>query len=1020
MATRLAVLLGLMVVLTAGKNASVTNAMLTIQNKTVLNGSASLAADNDSKTCFTPYSDENGTWCVWLQDSLQPPHFCLTLGGASVATIGACALTQDNHDVKNGTSQWEVSLGESVNIRRVEVTSTNFQKENIVNYQLRVLTNTSVENCVGNFTAPTTNIVMETSQQTSHLCLVIYDNAQPSDLYQVRVFGNCLEGYSGRVRQCPCRCNDTREMCQNRTDVCPQLNCQKCCPESDSNCSDRVYDVTTGLSNIITTKLHKAKNHAKDKFIGPLLAACILVLTICCLVTVVWKRSRGNVREAFQRMRSLPSRIRSTKLLSSMMEVHLDDRESALCAPSLPGYAPETSKTEALDGATGGRRTVPAPHSNSTPSIDALDTLSVTNNEHNECVISQDLLPSTAVHLQDLPTRVSQWRRQPQALKEERAKLPTGQLAEWKIALLARNVQKSRYRDLYPYDHSRVLLNVLPGDPHSDFYNANYIHGYNKKKEFIAAQGPTEKTLHDFLRMVWDTKCQSIIMLTKTVENGKFKCAQYWPSEDALSAGRLTIRVKRVTSMADFCIRDLIFEQGSQCRKVKMFHFTTWPDNSTPTSPWSLLDFRHKVRQEAHTDTPTIVHCSAGIGRTGTYLALDILLSQSLHDDTVDVFKCVWNLRQQRTSMVQTQAQYNFIYEVLAAAAMTSVPVPAEKFNLSAVLREENGTVAVRQEFQNMNTCLEMLGLTVHGESEVSTATEHVTDTSKRYHVAVYSVDGEYSTICTDALCLSSYRRENAFIQARTPTEDSAVDFLSIVCQHHVKLVVCLDTFWEQIHGAVYTPEAEGMSLTFDPYRVQLLRVRADDWMTTRILRIYLPMKLDNSEQQTECSDPEKETYRDVIQLSCFDWPESFLAPEAASMLLPMVKAVRSHPQSPALVHCRDGHSRSGIFCILSAILERLQMDNEVGVSYVTARMRVPCPQNIINVEQYEFLYRCVEHHISFQDQDDTMYSQPTAREKSWAIKSRDSVYVNSHVSEGFLCSEDDTHIYGNVSIWPQ
>ncbi|PVD18795.1 hypothetical protein C0Q70_21348 [Pomacea canaliculata] len=488
MATRLAVLLGLMVVLTAGKNAS----------------------------------------------------------GASVATIGACALTQDNHDVKNGTSQWEVSLGESVNIRRVEVTSTNFQKENIVNYQLRVLTNTSVENCVGNFTAPTTNIVMETSQQTSHLCLVIYDNAQPSDLYQVRVFG-----------------------------------------KSDSNCSDRVYDVTTGLSNIITTKLHKAKNHAKDKFIGPLLAACILVLTICCLVTVVWKRSRGNVREAFQRMRSLPSRIRSTKLLSSMMEVHLDDRESALCAPSLPGYAPETSKTEALDGATGGRRTVPAPHSNSTPSIDALDTLSVTNNEHNECVISQDLLPSTAVHLQDLPTRVSQWRRQPQALKEERAKLPTGQLAEWKIALLARNVQKSRYRDLYPYDHSRVLLNVLPGDPHSDFYNANYIHGYNKKKEFIAAQGKEYFT---------------VIYLN-------FKCAQYWPSEDALSAGRLTIRVKRVTSMADFCIRDLIFEQGSQCRKVKMFHFTTWPDNSTPTSPWSLLDFRHKVRQEAHTDTPTIVHC---------------------------------------------------------------------------------------------------------------------------------------------------------------------------------------------------------------------------------------------------------------------------------------------------------------------------------------------------------------------------------------------------------------------------
>ncbi|KAM9570347.1 receptor-type tyrosine-protein phosphatase eta isoform 4-T4 [Salvelinus alpinus] len=231
-------------------------------------------------------------------------------------------------------------------------------------------------------------------------------------------------------------------------------------------------------------------------------------------------------------------------------------------------------------------------------------------------------------------------------------------------ALAMENKSKNRYNNVLPYDSSRVKLSIH-GSPFDDYINSNYIPGYNSRKEFIAAQGPLPGTVNEFWRMIWEKNVQTLVMLTRCNEQGRVKCEEYYPSETK-HFENITVTTTSEIPLEDWTIRDFDIKNVKtvEIRSVRHFHFTAWPDHGVPETTELLINFRHLVRE--HMDqysrhSPTVVHCSAGVGRTGTFIAIDRLIFQIERESMVDVYGTIHDLRMHRPLMVQTEEQYVFL-----------------------------------------------------------------------------------------------------------------------------------------------------------------------------------------------------------------------------------------------------------------------------------------------------------------------------------------------------------------------
>ncbi|NXM85049.1 PTPRJ phosphatase, partial [Oenanthe oenanthe] len=249
---------------------------------------------------------------------------------------------------------------------------------------------------------------------------------------------------------------------------------------------------------------------------------------------------------------------------------------------------------------------------------------------------------------------------------EEYEELKSAGVQQPKFAAeLPENRGKNRYNNVLPYDISRVKLSNQSSGT-GDYINANYMPGYNSKKAFIAAQGPLPNTIEDFWRMIWEKNIYSIVMLTKCVEQARTKCEQYWPDKQSKSYGDIIVTMVSETALPEWTIRDFTVEKSNtpESHMVRQFHFTSWPDHGVPETTDLLINFRHLVHEynsQNPIDSPTLVHCSAGVGRTGTFIAIDRLIQQMEMESSVDVYGVVYDLRMHRPLMVQTEDQYVFL-----------------------------------------------------------------------------------------------------------------------------------------------------------------------------------------------------------------------------------------------------------------------------------------------------------------------------------------------------------------------
>ncbi|XP_067950594.1 receptor-type tyrosine-protein phosphatase beta-like [Watersipora subatra] len=296
-------------------------------------------------------------------------------------------------------------------------------------------------------------------------------------------------------------------------------------------------------------------------------------------------------------------------------------------------------------------------------------------------------------------------------------------------AVLEPNTSKNRWVDILPFDHSRVKLLPAEEEIGSDYINANYMPGFMSRREYIATQGPLPGTIDHFWRMVWEQNVSTIVMLTQLIEKNRRKCEQYWPDEvdEGSAYGDLVVTLVSTSILPEYTIRIFDVQMKDAKRTVKHFSVSFWPDFGCPEETSSLLNLVRVVRSHLKPEPrgPLVVHCSAGVGRTGTYIAVDRLLQEIQENDEIDIFAMVLEMRDYRCKMVQTEDQYVYIHDCLKAALLSNLSarykVTPENRESSATRTSDDETSSLMDHtYENHPAGLEEVMLTPMGGSELN------------------------------------------------------------------------------------------------------------------------------------------------------------------------------------------------------------------------------------------------------------------------------------------------------------
>jgi len=281
---------------------------------------------------------------------------------------------------------------------------------------------------------------------------------------------------------------------------------------------------------------------------------------------------------------------------------------------------------------------------------------------------------------------------------------------------LPQHRELNRYQNIVAYDHTRVALKPSPATHNHDYINANYISGFGRDKMYIAAQGPVPKSVDGFWQMIWENNVPTIVMVTNLVEGNpsKLKCHRYWP-DPALDNGKPSatygaFNVKYVSQEQEptYIVRTFQIKKGGQTRELKHFHYIAWPDHGVPETAKEMLKFRSVVKAFHSADKPgqMVVHCSAGVGRTGTFIGLDRYLDSAVAlDDSLSVLDVVRNMRASRNYMVQAQAQFIYLYEAAREGLQKlqeKIDRELQMYDLAKQVEEAKTKEAVQEAHQDL------------------------------------------------------------------------------------------------------------------------------------------------------------------------------------------------------------------------------------------------------------------------------------------------------------------------------
>ncbi|XP_072172511.1 uncharacterized protein [Diadema setosum] len=524
--------------------------------------------------------------------------------------------------------------------------------------------------------------------------------------------------------------------------------------------------------------------------------------------------------------------------------------------------------------------------------------------------------------------------------------------------------KKNRFLNILPYDHSRVKLNLRGRDPYSDYINASFINGYDAPSKYIAAQGPTTASINDFWRMIWQYDCKKVIMLTNIVEGKKKKCEQYWPGMTPCSFGEFRIVLQDNQVTKNYTIRRFDVEMAGVHREVVQYHYTTWPDMGVPEQPSQLMNFIEVTREmeEGASKSPIVVHCSAGVGRTGTFITLDAMLDQMNAEGAVGIFNFIASMRKHRAKMVQVVEQYQFIYATLLEALTcgeTTIPKTdfVTRYRAMKSPSPDTGMTALQEEFELLRAYT-----VIPGKNEVTAATREENLEKNRYPDVVppdrvrpyLMTEVEGSTNYINATYFPGKKSKNQFMTTQSPLSNTVVDFWRLVVDYKVTRIMMLHGDTPDETFAKYWPE-DG-ELICGPFVVTSTK----EVVMPGIVERTLTVRKQTSKKQLQT------VYQ--LQLECSHVEDD--GPPSASDMIFMRTRLKSwptqgHDSSPILVHCRDGVGTSATFCALLCILDRADCSNDVEVFQVCKKMRAIRHEAISHLCQYQLLYDVLQEYLN-------------------------------------------------------
>uniref|UniRef100_A0A8D2N4F0 protein-tyrosine-phosphatase n=1 Tax=Zonotrichia albicollis TaxID=44394 RepID=A0A8D2N4F0_ZONAL len=528
--------------------------------------------------------------------------------------------------------------------------------------------------------------------------------------------------------------------------------------------------------------------------------------------------------------------------------------------------------------------------------------------------------------------------------REEFNSLTSGYVqGTFEMANKEENREKNRYPNILPYDHSRVILTQIDGVPPSDYINASYIDGYKEKNKFIAAQGPKQETVNDFWRMIWEQKSAIIVMLTNLKERKEVR--SFHPALD------VPVLIWVFLQLQEGC---------KAPRLVTQLHFTSWPDFGVPFTPIGMLKFLKKVKtlNPAHAG-PIVVHCSAGVGRTGTFIVIDAIIDMMHAEHRVDVFDFVCRIRNQRPQMVQTDMQYSFIYQALLEYYLygdTELDVSSLEKHLQTSQNAAPNLVKIglEEEFKKLTNVRIMKENMRTGNLPANMKKARVIQIIPYdFNRVILSMKrGQEYTDYINASFIDGYRQKDYFIATQGPLPHTVEDFWRMVWEWKCHTIVMLTEVQEreQEKCCQYWP-SEG-SVTHGEITVE---IKSDSLMDAISVRDFLVTY-----------NPEKQS-RLVRQFHFHGWPEIGIPAEGKGMI-DLIAAVQKQQQQtgnhPITVHCSAGAGRTGTFIALSNILERVKAEGLLDVFQAVKSLRLQRPHMVQTLEQYEFCYRVVQDFI--------------------------------------------------------
>ncbi|NXM90232.1 PTPRV phosphatase, partial [Oenanthe oenanthe] len=517
-------------------------------------------------------------------------------------------------------------------------------------------------------------------------------------------------------------------------------------------------------------------------------------------------------------------------------------------------------------------------------------------------------------------------------------------------AELPANVSKNRYPHVLPYDHSRVKLSQLGEDPHSDYINANFMPGYTSQQEFIATQGPLKKTIEDFWRLVWEQNVCNIIMLTVCMENGRVLCDHYWPSESApVCYGQVQVHLLMQSSSEEWTIREFkLWHEGERAeRSVSHLHYTAWPDHGVPESSTSIMAFRELVQEHIHSTRgagPTLVHCSAGVGRTGTFIALDRLLQQMRQEGAVDIFGVVHSLRMSRYLMIQTLSQYIFLHSCILEKILEeplldlsgterSCPIPLKSFAQHYAQKAAKSHMGFLREYEAL---LEAV------KEEASSASPSSGSQQARPSSSILPYDrsrvkfslleqGPFSGLL-QVWRVPGCSSSRDYLAVHGPDKLAMEDFWSLVWEQDVHTILTLLPWQEkgEVPGEVCWP-LEGDSLC-----TKMLTIQCDSeklvsgWRCTQL-------KLKH----------EKKAKERQVQRFLYTLWSSKKQPDVQGLVELLLAVRRCTPHwrrvGPLLLHCSGDMSQMGTLISLDCLLHQMKAERAVDIFGVTFQLARSC-----------------------------------------------------------------------------